>query len=184
MFLGARKRSADPKQAQVPDGMSHKTQTLKFLAHAVHSDSCACCLSPTLVPFVTGEAALPMCAGSIDRLWKRATFSLSEGEGGGPPLLRVVTWELGSNPCPVRSSVVTTHESRRLSALTASSHSIMLGNLQGKLLALRLQRIQPSTAAGYRHGPSPQPLHGLPCYFPRYPNIDGTLVPDVLGLLL
>jgi hypothetical protein len=91
--------------------MSHKTQTLKFLAHAVHSDSCACCLSPTLVPFVTGKqpfrCALPtlLRAGSIDRLWKRATFSLSEGEGGGPPLLRVVTWELGSNPCPVCSSV-------------------------------------------------------------------------------
>lgn len=53
---GQRMVSGIQSRRRYPMGMSHKTQTLKFLAHAVHSDSCACCLSLTLVPFVTGSS--------------------------------------------------------------------------------------------------------------------------------
>ena len=53
-----------------------------------------------------GEAALPMCAGSIDRLWKRATFSLSRGASSSP------SCDLGTWVEPVSSAFFSCHDSR------------------------------------------------------------------------
>jgi hypothetical protein len=105
MFLGARKRSADPRQAQVPEDPNPQ------IPSARRAFGFVCLL------LVTGEqpfrCALPtlLRAGSIDRLWKRATFSLSRG-GGRRGASSSPSCDLGTWVEPVSSAFFSCHDSR------------------------------------------------------------------------
>ena len=182
MFLGARKWSADPRQAQVPDGhvsqdpnpqIPSARRAFGFVCLLLVTDSGSVC---------HGEAALPMCAGSIDRLWKRATFSLSRGASSSP------SCDLGTWVEPVSSAFFSCHDSRITTP--ASPHGIIAQHHAWQLAreAFGATLAENSAINGRRISsrtiPTAPAWAPVLLYLPRYPNIDGTLVPDVLGLLL